>query len=62
MAGSAAAVLGARFRAMGAMLAAPPESFYVTAMQGSLEEGEITRALVWGRRLHLGERVVVDDE
>jgi menaquinone-dependent protoporphyrinogen IX oxidase len=60
--GSAAAVLDARLRAMGAMVVVPPESFFVTGMKGPLEEGEVERAKVWGRRLHLGDRVAVEGE
>jgi menaquinone-dependent protoporphyrinogen IX oxidase len=60
--GSAAVVLDARLRQMGALVMAPPESFFVTGMKGPLEEGEVERATVWGRRLHLGDRVVLEGE
>jgi menaquinone-dependent protoporphyrinogen IX oxidase len=60
--GSAAAVLDARLRKMGALVVTPPESFFVTSMKGPLEEGEVERATVWGRRLHLGDRVIVEGE
>jgi menaquinone-dependent protoporphyrinogen IX oxidase len=60
--GSAAVVLDARLRQMGALVVTPPESFFVTGMKGPLEDGEVERATVWGRRLHLGDRVVVEGE
>lgn len=60
--GSAAITLGARLQAMGALLLAPPESFFVVGMEGPLEEGELARAKLWGRQLHLSERVSVEGE
>jgi menaquinone-dependent protoporphyrinogen IX oxidase len=59
--GSAAAVLARRLRAMGAMLVRPPESFFVSGMKGPLREGELDRARLWGRGLHLADRVTVED-
>jgi menaquinone-dependent protoporphyrinogen IX oxidase len=60
--GSAAVMLDERLRQMGALVVAPPESFFVTGMKGPLAEGEVERAMVWGRRLHLGDRVVLEGE
>ncbi len=60
--GSAAGRLGARLQGMGAMLVAPPESFFVSGMRGPLEQGERERAKLWGRRLHLSDRVAVEGE
>jgi flavodoxin len=60
--GSAATVLDGRLRELGALGVVPPESFFVTGMKGPLEEGELDRAKVWGRCLHLGDRVVAEGE
>lgn len=60
--GSAAVGLDARLRELGALVVTPPESFFVTGMKGPLEDGEVERATVWGRRLHLGDRVVTEGE
>jgi flavodoxin len=59
---AAASVLAARLHEAGATLVAPPESFFVSGMKGPLEEGELARAVVWGRHLHLSERVAADGE
>ena len=47
--GSAADSLAKRLEAAGATLVTPPESFFVTGMQGPLEEGEARRAVNWAR-------------
>jgi flavodoxin len=60
--GSAAAALARRLQAMNALLSSPPESFFVVGGQGPLEEGEVARARIWGRRLHLGDRVTAEGE
>jgi flavodoxin len=60
--GSAAAGLSARLRRRGALLVARPESFFVTDIKGPLEEGELARATLWGRSLHLAERVAAEGE
>ena len=61
-AAGSAARLAALLEAMGSLLLAPPESFLSTGMDGPLEEGEVGRARVWGRHLHLAERVSVEGE
>jgi flavodoxin len=58
--GSAAAKLAQLLRRRGANLVAPPESFFVANFKGPLVKGEAIRATLWGRSLHLAERVVVD--
>jgi flavodoxin len=60
--GSSAQRLGRRLRRMGAVSLAPPKSFFVTGVNGPLEEGELVRAKLWGRGLHLSERVSVEGE
>jgi flavodoxin len=60
--GSAAAKLEALLRDAGAMIVVPTESFFVAGANGSLAEGEVARARVWGRHLHLGDRVTLDGE
>src|SRR6266508_1926380 len=60
--GSAAARLRARLRRRGALLLTPTESFFVAGIKGPLEEGELVRARLWGRRLHLSDRVCVEGE
>ncbi len=47
--GSAAAGIARRLRRKGARLVAPPESFFVTDMEGPLVEGELERAAAWAR-------------
>jgi flavodoxin len=59
--GSAAAVLERRLRALGALPVRPHESFFVTGMKGPLMEGELDRAKLWGRRLHLADRVAAEE-
>ena len=49
--GSAAAGLARRLGRKGARLVAPPESFFVTDMEGPLVEGELERAAGWARGL-----------
>ena len=55
--GSAARGAARLLRRKGFRLAAPPESFYVTATKGPLADGELVRARAWGE--HLGTRVSV---
>ncbi|MEZ4668120.1 MAG: flavodoxin domain-containing protein [Anaerolineae bacterium] len=49
--GSAADHLGKRLEALGAVLITPPESFFVTGIEGPLEEGEARRAVNWARAM-----------
>jgi menaquinone-dependent protoporphyrinogen IX oxidase len=56
-AASSAARLAARLLARGALVAAPPHSFRHGAEGDRLGEGEVVRAMIWGRALHLAERV-----
>jgi hypothetical protein len=60
--GSAAVKLGRMLRRMGALPLVPPESFFVTGVRGPLKAGELARATLWGRRLHLCERVTAEDD
>jgi hypothetical protein len=46
----------------GAMVATDPESFAVAGTAGPIEDGELDRAKVWGRQLHLAQRVSLDGE
>jgi flavorubredoxin len=48
---AAAVVIGRRLRGLGARLAADPEGFLVTGVEGPLVAGEAERARVWGRGL-----------
>lgn len=57
---SVAAKLEQLLRRRGAYLISDPESFFVPDVDGSLEEGEVRRALVWGRSLHLAERLTAE--
>lgn len=50
--GSAAHVLVRRLHQWGALLIAPPESFFVRGRKGPLAAGELQRADSWARRLH----------
>ncbi len=58
---TAATTLSARLRDLGALIVVPPESFFVTTTSGPLAEGELARARVWGRQLHLGDRVATEE-
>jgi flavodoxin len=49
--GSAAAVMARKLGQAGVTLVAPPESFFVVAMEGPLENGELERATAWARAL-----------
>jgi flavodoxin len=49
--GSAASRLARQLRRAGAKLLLPPESFFVTAREGPLIEGEAQRAAMWARIL-----------
>jgi flavodoxin len=60
--GSAAERLSDRLQQMGALTLVSPESFFVTGMEGPPGEGEIVRARLWGRHLHLSDRVCVEGE
>jgi flavodoxin len=51
LAGSAARVIARRLRHLGASPIAEPESFYVTASEGPLADGENERAIAWARAL-----------
>jgi flavodoxin len=49
--GSAAVRIAKRLEQKGARLVAPPESFFVTGIQGPLQAGEIARAEAWAAGL-----------
>jgi len=49
--GSAAGGIARRLRQHGYALAAEPESFFVEGTSGPLEDGELERALEWGRTI-----------
>jgi len=49
--GSAAHAAERRLRRMGCTVFAPAESFYVAGTQGPLVDGELDRAVGWGRQL-----------
>jgi hypothetical protein len=51
MTGSAARAAERRLRKLGYRIAAPAESFFVSATTGPLLEGELDRAQAWGARL-----------
>jgi menaquinone-dependent protoporphyrinogen IX oxidase len=57
--GSAAVELARRLRHAGAIVIVPPESFFVEDYKGPLRAGELSRAVLWGRSLHLGDRLSV---
>jgi flavodoxin len=59
--GSAATKLAGRLERMGALLLVPPESFFVAGMKGPLEDGELVRAELWGRGLHLSTRITAEE-
>jgi hypothetical protein len=52
--GSAAKAAGKRLRKAGYRLLWPPQSFYVSDLTGTLDEGELERANMWGRWLGVG--------
>jgi hypothetical protein len=49
--GSAAGAIERRLRRLGARVVSPAHSFYVTGIQGPLDEGERDRAMRWGAEL-----------
>ena len=49
--GSAALAIADQLQEAGAFLTLPPESFFVTAMEGPLEDGELERAEHWAHSL-----------
>lgn len=49
--GYAARKIAGHLEEKGAILAAPPEGFFVTATKGPLKEGEIERAAAWAKGL-----------
>lgn len=49
--GSAARVIAKRLRKAGASLLQPPESFFVAAREGPLEEGELEQAAEWAHQV-----------
>jgi hypothetical protein len=49
--GSAAGAIERRLRRLGAHIVSPAHSFYVTGIQGPLDEGERDRATRWGAEL-----------
>lgn len=51
LAGGAAKKLVGRLRKLGLDILAEPESFFVTGMEGPLQEGEVDRANAFGARL-----------
>jgi hypothetical protein len=58
MPGSAARSAARRMRKLGYRLLWPPQSFYVANLTGTLVEGELERARMWGRWLSTGARPV----
>lgn len=54
MPGSAAKAAGKRLRKAGYRLLWPPQIFYVSDLTGTLVEGELERATMWGRWLGVG--------
>jgi flavodoxin len=57
---SVAGKLEQLLRRRGAYLVSPPESFLVPDVDGSVEASDVSRALVWGRSLHLAERLMAE--
>lgn len=57
MPGSAAKTAARRMRKLGYRLLWPPKSFYVANLTGTIAEGELERARMWGRWLSVGARV-----
>jgi len=51
MFGFAADRIAEHLTSKGALLALPPEAFYVTGKKGPLKDGELERAAVWARRM-----------
>lgn len=49
--GSAANVMHKRLHALGVLLLAPPESFFVQGTEGPLIKGEVERAAEWAKTL-----------
>jgi len=49
--GSAARAIAKRLRKAGASLLLPPESFFIAAREGPLEEGELERAADWAHQV-----------
>jgi flavodoxin len=60
--GSAGSTLAARLLSMGALLLEEPQRFLVAGTEGPLEESDVVRARLWGRHLHLSERVSAEGE
>lgn len=56
MPGSAAKVATRRLRKLGHRVLWPPQSFYVASLTGPVVDGELQRALMWGRWLGVGTR------
>ncbi len=50
--GSAARTMAKKLQTMGVSLLVPPESFFVSGMQGPLKSGEVDRAATWAQMLH----------
>ena len=59
--GSSADVLLARLRKMGALVVAPPETFFVGPTGAPIAD-EAVRAELWGRELHVSDRIAADAE
>jgi flavodoxin len=51
LSGSAAHLMAQRLKRAGARLLLPPESFFVHASEGPLEDGELERAGQWAERI-----------
>ena len=51
LSGSAAQIIAKKLKQAGASLTLPPESFFVTAREGPLEDGELERAAHWAEKV-----------
>lgn len=49
--GYASGRIGHRLETKGAVLAVPPEGFFVTGSKGPLKEGELERAAAWAKKI-----------
>jgi flavodoxin I len=59
---TAARKLDGKLRRLGGKRISPPETFFVTAREGPLEEGEIERARAWAERLAVAAAALKDGQ